>query len=176
MTGADDVELLARMARGSAAEARAALAELYERHAADVERFARRLLPGESDVMDCVHETFLSAARHAAAFRRGSALPWLLTLAGRRARDELRKRRRRRRREERVARAEASAAPPGPAGLEEQLARLPAQERAALELRFVDGLEHEAVARVLGVSLRTAKEWSKRGLEALRARMGDWQP
>lgn len=173
MNDADDVELLARMARGSAGDARAALARLYERHAADVERFARRLLPDESDVMDCVHETFLSAARHAAAFQRGSALPWLLTLAGRRAKDELRKRRRRRSREQAAAKGEGVPAAPPADGVEAHLGRLPANQRAALELRFVDGLEHRDVARVLGVSLRTAKDWSKRGLEALRARMED---
>ena len=42
-----------------------------------------------------------------------------------------------------------------------------------LELRFVQGLTHTQAAEVLGVSLRTAKGWAARALEALRAEMGD---
>ena len=166
----NDEELMARMARGSSEDARAALAELYQRYASDVERYVRRLCP-DGDTMDCVHETYLAVARNADSFRTGSALPWLLTLASRRALDEQRRKRRRARREESAARSDEEVSPRVDGNLEEQLARLPVNLRAVLELRFVDDLRHEDVARVLGVSLRTAKEWSKRGLEMLRERM-----
>lgn len=168
MMGVNDQQLFARMADGSPAEARDALRVLYERHGANVLRYARRLVPDESDAHDILQETYLTAARNAAAFRGGSATAWLLTIASRRIRDELRRRRRARRREVGSARPEAVEVSRVPDDLESALARLPAAQRAVLELRVVDGLAHAEVARILGVSLRTTKEWTQLGLARLR--------
>tara|TARA_R110002072_G_scaffold58824_11_gene149544 strand:- start:1564 stop:2091 length:528 start_codon:yes stop_codon:yes gene_type:complete len=169
-----DGGLFRAMAHGTQAEAREALATLFGRHAPDVTRFLRRMLGNDPMAEDLTHDTFLTAARNAAAFQGGDARPWLLTLAARRATDELRSRRRRARREHTVSRPES--APVQPDGeLESTLATLPARERAAVELRIVDGLTHAQVARVLGVSLRTAKSWSSDGLERLRRTLGEEQ-
>lgn len=168
MTGVDDRQLFARMAGGSPPQAREALRVLYERHGAAVLRFARRMLSDENHAHDILQETFLVVARDAAAFRTGSAKAWLLEIASRRVRDEFRRRRRAQRRERAGARQEAVEDPEVSDELDAALARLPAAQRAALELRVVDGLAHAEVARILGVSLRTTKEWTKLGLARLR--------
>lgn len=166
----DDAGLFVAMTDGTPAQAREALAALHGRHAAAVTRLLHRLLGADPMAEDLTQETFLAAARHAAVFRGGDARPWLLTLAARRAGDELRARRRRTHREHRVARPEAIVSEPQ-SELESALATLPPRERAALELRFVDGLTHTQTADVLGVSLRTAKSWSAMGLERLRIKL-----
>lgn len=169
-----DPHLLARMASGSRPLAREALERLYQRHAPAVLSFISRLVTDMNDAEDILQETFLAASRNARRFRKGSALPWLLSIAASRLKTERRSRRRRDRREEVVAERKRPASFPdeGDLELELALARLPAGERAALDLRFQAGLEHREVARILGVSLRTAKTWSARGLEKLRAILG----
>ena len=170
----DDARLLDRIARGD--DARDALRTLYERHAAAVLALARRLLPRGDGAEDVLQETFLAAARSAAGFASGSARPWLLTIAAHRVRDVLRSGRRRRAREERAARPETTdaAAPDAAAdpALAAALGALPPSWRAAVELRFDQGLTHAETARVLGVPLRTAKDWTRRGLDRLRERLG----
>tara|TARA_R110002126_G_scaffold28577_6_gene95334 strand:+ start:4350 stop:4877 length:528 start_codon:yes stop_codon:yes gene_type:complete len=167
-----DGGLFRAMAHGTQAEAREALATLFGRHAPDVTRFLRRMLGNDPMAEDLTHDTFLTAARNANVFQGGDARPWLLTLAARRATDEMRSRRRRTRREHNASKPEVVPTLPD-TDLEAMLARLPTRERAALELRFVDGLQHVEVARVLGVSLRTAKTWSSDGLERLRGLLGE---
>ena len=95
-------------------------------------------------------------------------------MAANRARDQRRATRRRDRRERAAARDERTeAARPSPYddALEAAVAELPTNLRAALELRFSQGLTHAEVARTLGVSLRTAKGWSSRALDVLRTRL-----
>ena len=169
-----DQELLARMSAGPREAARDALRVLYHRHAGVVLSFITRLVSDLNDADDLLQETFLSAARNAGSFRRGSARPWLLAIAASRLKTERRARRRRSIREQGAARNDRIEAAPTlrDPELEAQLGELPANERAALDLRFHAGLEHAEVARVLGVSLRTAKSWSARGLERLRSRLG----
>ena len=170
LSGADDRQLLARVARSQTAEAREALAELYRRHAPAVLRFLTDLID-TSHAEDLLQDTFLVAARRAATCHGDRVRPWLLAIAANRARDILRQGARRTRREREVSRSEV-AHEEEPVGLstdlERALTRVAPRERAALELRFGSGLGHADVARVLGVSLRTAKSWSTRGLERLR--------
>lgn len=173
MTLDDDAGLLARIHRGAPDDAREALRTLYEIHACAVLALAERLLGDASDAEDALQETFLVASRAAGAFRSGSARPWLLTLCANRTRDLLRARRRRARRERAAARPEAAPSPREDPELGAALAALPPAWRAALELRFAEGLTHADVAGALGCSLRTAKEWSARGLAALRERLDE---
>jgi len=175
MTAPDDKTLLERIGSGTPEGARAALRELYERHAAAVLAFIRRLLGDVSEADDVLQETFMAASRHAADFGRGSARSWLFTIAGNRVRDELRRRNRATRglrraaaeRSEPVSRSEES----GDSELAMQLGRLPASQRAVLQLHTIEGLSHEETARVLRISPRTAKAWARRGLETLRERL-----
>ena len=169
-TSGDDRQLLARVARSQTAEAREALAELYRRHAPAVLRFLTDLID-TSHAEDLLQDTFLVAARRAATCHGDRVRPWLLAIAANRARDVLRQVVRRTQREHEVSRSEVAGEEESvglSTDLERALTRIAPRERAALELRFGSGLEHSEVARVLGVSLRTAKTWSTRGLERLR--------
>ena len=166
-------ELLARLDPERPEQARAALAELYARHAAGLRQTLRRLLGEEAGAEDLLHELFLALARHGGSFRGTDVDGWLATLAVNRVRDELRIRTRRRRRERESARDEALMPATEDPELEAALATLLPTHRAALELRVTRGLPHAEVARLLGVSVRTAKTWTARGLERLRELLED---
>ena len=96
-----------------------------------------------------------------------------LAIAGRRVHTHRRSEGRRRDREARAAEdaLEVVEGEDDAEELERALAQLPGHLRATVELRFVDELPHRDVARVLGVSLRTAKDWARRGVEELRRRL-----
>ncbi len=170
MTG-DDCELLARLRAGPPPEARAALTALYERHGGAVLRFLRRLLVDPNDADDVLQDTFLTANKRADTFRGEDARPWLLAIAGNRARDVRRRSRGRVRRERDVARPEAAAKQAPGHDVERHLSTLTNRDQVVLELRFAQGLTHAETAAVLGISVRTAKTWSGRALETLRQRM-----
>ena len=170
-----DRQLLARISSGSDASAREALAELYRRHGGSVLRFLKQVLPDPNDAEDVLQETFLAAARHAGRAAGDDARPWLTAIAANRVRDLHRGRNRRKRREreasQRPAEASSPAADEPGARLESALALLGERDRAVIELKHIQGLEHSEVAQVLGISLRTAKTWSAAALTALRARL-----
>lgn len=171
MTG-DDRELLACLEGGPPSAARTALAALYARHGGAVLRFLRRLLKDAHDAEDVLQDTFLTLTRRAGAFRGDDALPWLLAIAGNRARDLRRRGGRRARREQAASRPEAVGGERAPApDLEQALGALGERDRAVVELRYVQGLTHAMVASTLGVSVRTAKTWAARALDALRQHM-----
>jgi len=170
--GRSDRELLASLDASEPTEARAALAELYARHAAATLTFLQRLVGEREAAEDALQSAFLAVARRGREHRGGSVRAWILSIAANRARDELRSRARRERRERASARDEAVVAT-FPVVLDEELeaalAQLTPNHRAALELRFAQGLTHAKCAQILGVSLRTAKTWSAAGLAELRA-------
>lgn len=159
--------------------ARRALAELYARHAGAILGFLEGVLLDRFAAEDALQETFLAAAHHGRDLRAPSARGWLLRIAANRARDGLRARKRRERRQEEASRSEVQEACE-PELLDEELENalqgLPGTERAAVELRFVQELTHAEVADLLGVSLRTAKSWSARGLERLRRALRPLRP
>lgn len=169
---ATDRELLRALAQPFGADGRAALTELYHRHAHAVRGLLGRFSGVDAaTVEDCVQETFLRAQAEAARFESGSARPWLLTIAMHQVRERRRSDARRKFREARALRERPrEVSQRSPVDLDELLECLPERDRVLLELRFVQDLGFREVAAALGVSIRTAKSWSALALERLRER------
>lgn len=180
--GSAERTLVARMAAGDSS----ALAELFDRFGPRVQVLARGLLGDQDDAEDIVEETFWQAWRTAGSFDagRGSASSWLLTIAHSRAIDHLRTRRRR---------ADWAAAPAtagalldirSPAretsnvrlgdaarradALAAALAALPAEQRSAIEMAFLEGLSHGEIAERTGLPIGTLKTRIRLGMHKLR--------
>jgi RNA polymerase sigma factor (sigma-70 family) len=56
------------------------------------------------------------------------------------------------------------------------LAALPRRQRQIVALRHIAGLSEVETASTLGLSLGTVKTHTRRGLESLRRRLGDYDP
>src|SRR5258706_11922272 len=134
----------------------AALAELYDRFGRVAYGLALRVVRDQTLAEDAVQEAFLAAWRTAVSFDpgRGKASTWLLTLVHRRAVDVVRREERRR----------ADALDPEPLGSGEStdasaevredrrrvqaaLAKLPPDQRQALELAYYRGLSPSELAQ-----------------------------
>jgi RNA polymerase sigma-70 factor (ECF subfamily) len=152
---------------GAAAPAGAAAADLtqiYRAHAADVSRWARRLLGPQGDAEDVVHEVFLVAHRRLPEWRGEAKITtWLYAITVRVVRE--RRRRERLRGWLRLSlRARPDEAPP-PTPLQSLESRramettyrildgLPDRERTAFILFELEGLSGEEIAAVTGDSV-----------------------
>jgi RNA polymerase sigma factor (sigma-70 family) len=124
--------------------------------------------PQEAD--DCLQETLLSALRAYPRLRPGSNVrAWLLTIARSKALDSHRARSRR---PVPVGDAEPGGAAETGDGEDEELwtavRELPAKQRAAVVLRFVNDLTHRDIAAVLDCSEAAARRSLHEGLSRLR--------
>ena len=83
----EDPDLVAAAARGD----RAALGELYDRHAPLLLALGRRILGNEAEAEDLVHDVLLEAWRRAETYQptRGTVRAWLVVRARSRALDRL---------------------------------------------------------------------------------------
>lgn len=156
----------------------AALGELYDRYGAAAFRLALRVVRDPALAEDVVQDAFLGIWRGAARFvpERARAAAWIMTLVHRRAVDLVRREQRRRAvpleegdddrivdstdnvvwlrlERERVQRA---------------LARLPDQQREALELAYYGGFTQAELAQRLGRPVGTIKSQMFAGLRSLR--------
>jgi RNA polymerase sigma-70 factor (ECF subfamily) len=137
-----------------------------------------RILRDEALAQDAVQEAFLSVWRTADRFlaERARAGTWILTLVHRRAVDLVRRQERRR-----GEPLEAAPEPLSPELVDEEaalrhrrrvvqeaLARLPAEQREALELGYYGGLTQSELAERLGQPLGTIKSRMFTGLSRLR--------
>lgn len=164
-----DAELCRRVARRRPpAAARAALAELYARHAPALLAYLRRRRADLAE--DLLQETFLILARRAGQFEGPSARPWLLAIARSQLLQAARRERTAADHTARLATPAAPATAPDP-DLAAALARLPPDQAELLDLRFVQDLTHAQTAQLLGVSLRTAKARTAAALAALRRQL-----
>ena len=148
MTDPSDAELVRRAAAGD----RAAFAALYDRHA----RLARAIAldAGPAAVPDVVQETFLRAWRGLAGLRAGDRFPHWLAGIARRVVQEHRRRR--------PPPPHGGGSPGDPADLAADadeaahllvlLDKLPAEQRLAVRLFFLDGQDVTTVAGRLGRS------------------------
>lgn len=169
----DDAALIAAVRDGSAR----AFNTLVDRHQQAVRSFLRRLT-AQGDADDIAQETFLAVWMQAGSYRgRGSVRSWLFAIAWRKAQSAHRSRFRLRRRDaayhEAAAEREARpAAVDERIALEQALAGLPVDQRAALTLCFGFGFTHEEAAQALGLPLGTVKSHVLRGRERLRGLLG----
>jgi RNA polymerase sigma factor (sigma-70 family) len=141
-----------------------------DQHRAAIARFlAATVGPHEAD--DCLQETLIAALRAYPRLREGSNVrAWLFTIARNKALDEHRARVRRP-----VPIAESRAGAPAAVAVadsDEELwtsvRELPAKQRAAVVLRFVNDLPHRDIARVLDCSEAAARRSLHEGLAKLR--------
>ncbi len=182
-THADEQDLMKAMAENDPS----ALALLHDRHAATIFAFCLRILRNAEEADEVLEDVFFQLWQRADQYdaRRGSVLAYLVTLARSRATERARRSSRR----EGLRRAvgdgvvrgalvdlsSADATPLQDALDHERrrhvrsaLAEIPARERVALELSFLDGLSHSEIARQLGEPLGTVKTRIRSGFLRLR--------
>ena len=139
------------------------------------------MLAEASAAEDAAQETFIAAWRHRERLR-GSVLPWLLRIAVNKSRDQLR--RRARRPANSLERAIAAGAPepatpePEPESaalslefhrrLREALDQLPCDQRLAVILSDIEGLDYAEIAAATSTPLGTVKSRISGGRNRLR--------
>lgn len=171
--------------RAATAAAARSLDDLYDAHAADVERLCLRLLGSPQDAAEASHEAFLRAR---AALRdldpKRPVRPWLLAIASNHCIDRLR----RRQTEQRLFEpgdAEEQPAPGAGSPLRAVLRREARREllaaiddlepryRVPLVLRYFAELDYAAIAEQLGVSRGQVGTLLFRAKRRLRMRLGE---
>lgn len=141
---------------------------LFDRYGPYVERLVVRVVGFDAEVPDLINEVFARALEGVKGLRESSALKgWIGSIAIFSARVFLRNRRTRRRwlsfqpePRDLPERAATTATPEVSQALARAyvvLDRLPAEERIAFALRFVEGMQLAEIAEVAGVSLATVK-------------------
>jgi RNA polymerase sigma-70 factor (ECF subfamily) len=144
-----------------------------------------RLLGQAQAAEDTTQETFLNAWRGISSLRGESFRPWLLRIAANLCRDELRRRTRRPASsldlalEAGVPEPEGSSVYPETSAInsdlrlriEAALRQLPADQRLAIVLCDVEGLDYSEIAKVMNTSLGTVKSRIARGRLRMRQLM-----
>jgi RNA polymerase sigma-70 factor (ECF subfamily) len=186
VTGAhrDDEELL----RAHAAGDRDAFAVLFQRHRDRLWAVALRTTADREEAADALQDALLSAHRAAPRFRGDSAVTtWLHRIVVNACLDRLR----RRQAHPTVPLADGGAYPDAPRGVEPAapvvdhdtalvvraaLAKLPAEQRAAIVLVDLQGYAVAEVAEILGVAEGTVKSRCARGRVRLATLLGHLRP
>ena len=164
-------------------------ARAFEQLALEIERplyrHAARML-GPDDAEDCVQDALLSAWKSIASFEGTSFRAWVFRIVTNRALDRLRSRKRRpelpldppAENDDSTGWAETVDSGPELADLaadrealrvvEDALATIPADQRAALLLRDVEGFAYEEIAIITSTEIGTVKSRIHRGRLAVR--------
>jgi RNA polymerase sigma-70 factor, ECF subfamily len=169
----DDTALVRAMADGD----RAALAALYDRHAAALLGLAARIVRERREAEDLLHDVFLEAWRHARDFdpKRGKVRTWLAIRMRSRCLDLVRS-----------ARVSRNAGDAGlaaimddrePASPDRELVRralgaLGPEQRQAIELAYFDGLSCSEIAERIAIPVGTVKSRLAAALRGLRTKLG----
>jgi RNA polymerase sigma-70 factor (ECF subfamily) len=152
---------------------------LYDRYGQLIFSVALRITGDRGSAEEVTQDVFVRLWQHAERYRaeRGSALTWLLTIARRRAIDELRSKRGNNRRSE----VELLETLPLNDDLDlatlaqlridmrQALAELPDMQREAIELLFFAGLSRQEIASRAATPLPTIHTRLRLGMEKLRA-------
>jgi RNA polymerase sigma factor (sigma-70 family) len=145
--------------------------EIVAAHGTVVMRVCRALL-GPTDAEDAWAETFLSALRAYPTLRPGSNVRgWLVTIAHRKAIDQIRASARSPRPTDRLPEAAAADGNPGEVQDTElwaALAALPPKQRAAVVYHHVAGLPYAEVGALLETSEAAARRSAADGIARLR--------
>ena len=173
MTDSDEV-LAARAARGE----RAALETLLARHLDQIHSVCRRVLGHPEDALDATQEALIAIARGIVRFDgRSRFTTWMYRVATNAALDEGRRRSRRPIASESVpewsAGIDETAAVDARLDVDQALAALPPDYRAAVALRDLAGLDYAEIADVLDIPIGTVRSRIARGRAALADRIGN---
>ncbi len=163
-----------------------ALGAVYDQHANLVFGLARRVTRDEQLARDITQDvfTYLWELPGRVDLSRGSLRAYLAVVTHRRAVDEVRRCERRTRTEAALALdavedgpeagvVQAAAQAWSKGHLAAGLAELPAEQRAAVELAYYDGLTYKQVAKALGIPEGTAKSRLRLAMARLRTLLGD---
>lgn len=157
-----------------------AIAQLYDRYSGMVYAVALRVLNDTGAAEDVLQEVFLQLWRNPDGFdsSRGSLGPWLAVIARNRAIDSVRKRKPETEVENVVlsVNCDLETETGRKLGIEKArgaLAKIPAEQRKALEMAFFQGLTHSEIAVKTGEPLGTIKTRIRAALLALRKAMSE---
>ncbi|HAB16228.1 MAG TPA: sigma-70 family RNA polymerase sigma factor [Verrucomicrobiota bacterium] len=173
---ATDTRLLAELAAGQAG----ALAELYRRRGGPLLGMLERMLNDNHEAEEVLQDTFVRLWRRAGEYNAAKAGPltWMVMIARGLALDRLRHRSRQAANfdgyRQTLDPAEVDAdfvrrIEEEPAGrVSQALAKLPLEQREAIELVFWRGCTQEEISRATGAPLGTIKARIRRGMLGLR--------
>jgi RNA polymerase sigma-70 factor (ECF subfamily) len=177
----DDNALAAALARGD----RAALGQLYDRHAAVLLGLGFRILGDRGRAEDVLHDVFLEAWNHASDFdpARGTVRAWLATRMRSRALDRRAAGLRQQRLAEEASHEAAATQTPTDAGasgdtgldggrIQTFVSGMPSELSVIIELAYFQGLSSSETARRLEIPLGTVKSRMARALALLRHDLG----
>jgi RNA polymerase sigma-70 factor (ECF subfamily) len=151
---------------------------LFDRYGADVERVLYGVLGPDAEIKDLLHDVFIAALESFPKLRDPNALRgWLIGIAVRKARKCITRRSRWRFIELRPSSELPEREAPTPTAEMSDavrctyavLERMPADERLAFALRYIESMELVAVAAACGVSLATIKRRLSRAHETFTA-------
>ena len=173
-----DNELVARCQRGD----QAAYGELVRRHRKPVYEVAYALLGDHDQAEDIVQEALLRAYKALSKFdQRQSFAPWIKRIAVNCALSALHKQQNRDEVRESVPAsrsgdepAEHTVATEMQAKLQEALAILPAQQRAAISLFALNDMDLTSTAAAMGCAVGTVKTHLHRARQKLRQMLADY--
>jgi RNA polymerase sigma-70 factor (ECF subfamily) len=161
----------------------AAFADVYDAISGLVFGAVKRILRDPAMSEEVTQEVFVEMWTTAQRFDpdRGLVSTWAVTIARRRSIDRVRREQSQRNRIEKLADRRPDSAPltddTAVASIEQQrvaqaLAELPSDQRQIIELAFLDGLSHSAIADRLGLPLGTVKGRVRGGLQRLSGKLG----
>ncbi len=177
-----EAELVRRLAAGDAG----ALAELYDRYSGMLLGLATKILGNRSDGEEILQEVFLQVWRQAQRYDTGraSVSTWLVLITRSRAIDRLRSRKVKDRTVQEVQREKRNlhTSPEGVGAvflgerrrrLDEELARLPVEQRQVLEMAFFGGMTQNEIAQATETPLGTVKTRTLLAMKKLRRALRD---
>jgi len=186
VTSLDDKELV----RSIVAQEADAIAELFDRYSGMLSALSMRILSDPADVEEILQETFLQVWNQAGRYdsKRSSVSTWLVLIARSRSIDRLRSRQVKLRTAT-AARQENPDIHTSPKGvgtvllkerrrrLQEEMAKLPQEQRQVLEMAFYGGMTQSEIAEQAKIPLGTVKTRTllamKKLRQALREEIGE---